>query len=67
MSEIGLTIVGASGWPAHVSSLLCKRPGFCFWDGVQGKALLPLLSHVEAFRGFIAQLSPKPAFVPATE
>ena len=30
-----------------VSRFLCKRPGL-FWDGVQGKALLPLLIHVEA-------------------
>jgi hypothetical protein len=47
-----------------VSILLCKRPGFVFGDGVQGKRVRPLLLiHVEASRAFIVQLSPRPTIV----
>ena len=52
-----------------VSILLCKRPGFGFGDGVPGKWAVPLPwpSDLEARRGFIGQLSPGPASVPAKE
>src|SRR5712692_578094 len=57
-----------SGWhvvlPAKgVSILLCKRPGFVFGDGVQGKEVPPLLIHVEASRAFIVPLSARPTIL----
>jgi hypothetical protein len=52
-----------------VSILLCKRPGFVFGDGCarEGAASLPSPSDVERFCALMTQLSPGPAFVPATE
>ena len=51
-----------------VSILLCKRPGFVFGDGVQGKGAIPLPLHidVETFCGFMMQLAPGPASALAT-
>jgi len=50
-----------------MSRLLCKRPGFGFGMGCRGRVSLPLPIDVDAFRVVIAQLSPGPASVPATE
>ena len=57
------------GGSAGVSILLCKRPGFVFGDGCarEGAASLPSPSGVERFCALMTQLSPGPAFVPATE
>lgn len=48
---------GPSTVTAGVSILLCKRLGFCFWNGLQGKVPLPLPIRVEARRRHDAALS----------
>jgi hypothetical protein len=50
-----------------VSIPLCKRPGFVFGMGFRGRVSLPLPIDVETLRVVMAQLSPRPACVPATE
>src|SRR5207245_7609651 len=63
-----MLVIGIA-YPSGVSTLLCKRPGFGFWDGCarEGAASLPSPSDVERFWVLMTQLSPGPAFVPATE
>jgi len=52
-----------------VSRVLCNRPRFVFGDGAPGKGAvsLPRLISVEVGCTFIAEFSPEPASVPATE
>ena len=52
-----------------VSRLLCKRPGFVFGDGVQGKGVVsPSPAHLcRSLRVVIRRSSPERASAPATE
>src|SRR4029077_2389833 len=52
-----------------VSTLLCKRPGFVFWDGWarEGATSLPSPSDLEGLCTFMTPPSPRLASFPATE